>query len=821
MRFDRLVLAIAIGFVAQTSCHAFTVAVHKDITVKVSNTITAQVRGTARKFSDKAVQEMADANAAVDDGSSQALWNPQRHFTNERFFDSSSFIRTKREEVLTALLAPIPDGAKARKSLGTALHTIQDFHSHSTWWESGNTTTPSNLWSGVIPTNPPVSRKVCTDDNLSSPLNTSAGLTSAYYVGVLGCNAIPAGKCFHGNWTFTSNCADAGINKDRPGTTGHSDARGLAETSTQDFLNGIITELAGNDLAIAALLDLKGSVGFVVDTTGSMANVIAGVRILTQSFVATLAAFPDFAPDQWVLQAFNDPGVGAPLVTNNAAVVSAAIGSLGASGGGDCPELSQAGIISALGVVSPNSRLFVFTDATAKDTVRINEVISLAQATKTQLSYVLSGSCSPVDPAYLRGAAETGGQLYQINRTDTASLQPIIGAQLTGDLVSITTREGTSPSSTVKDVAFPVDSSVTRLVISALVSPSATLTLRRPNGSLVAAGNTGVEIINPGQGAYDVPAVTKIIIVSAPERGQWQVSTVGSGSYAVTVAANSSIALNDFNFVRPGPDLHGGLFPIAGQPQVGATVTAVAKTIGQISGATFQFLTQSGEAFGTAALSNDPAQVGPNEFVGSFSLPNQPFRVALVGADSGGLPFLRQFPTVFRGQPVNVEINGGGTSTITAGVPTPFSFSIRNGGPPATYTIRALSARGFSATPMPTSIVLATGQTVPVVLTIQAPAATPSGTEDQIILTATKSTDNTIFNSAGLALIVSRSGVTGDVTGDGLVNCADVQAVKSAFGRRTGDVGFDPRADLNRDGIINVRDQAIVTQNLPIGTSCP
>lgn len=820
MKLAYAVIATAMGLAVQDACHAFTVPVHKDITVTVSRDITAQVRGSSRKFSDKAVQEMADANAAVDDGFSQALFRPSRHFTNEDFFDSSTFIRDKRAEVLTALQGTIPNGANARKSLGTALHTIQDFFSHSTWLESGNTTIPSNLWLGPTPTDPPTSRKVCTDDNLTSPLNTSAGLTSGYYIGLLGCGPIPAGKCFHGNWVTPFACPDAGVNKDRPETAGHANARALAETATRAFINGIITELAGNDPAIAALLDLKGSVGFVIDNTGSMSGVIAGVKTLTQNFIATLAASPDSAPDQWVLESFNDPSISSPLVTNNASAVSSAIGALVASGGGDCPELSQGGIIAAMGVVSPNSRLYVFTDASAKDSSRVNEVISLAQATKTQLSYVLSGSCSPVDPAYIRGAAETGGQVYQIDRTSTVALQPIIGAQLTGDLVSVTTRQGTSTGSTAKTIDFPVDSSISRIVVTALVSPGSTLTLKRPDGSLVAAGNPGVEIINPGQGSYDVPTVTKIIIVSSPALGQWQVGSIGSGDYTVTVSANSAIALSDFNFVRPGADLHGGLFPIAGQPQIGAMVTAVAKTIGPLSGAAFQFLTQSGEVFGSIVLSNDRSQVGPNEFVGTFPLPGQPFRVALTGTDARGLPFLRQFPAVFRGQPVNVEINGGGISTISAGVPTPFNFSVKNNGPAATFNIRALSAKGFSTTPSPTSLVLATGQTSTVGLTVLTPSTTPSGTEDQIVLTATKSTDSSVFNSASLALIVSRSGVAGDVTGDGIVDCADVRAVKLVYGTRVGTVGFDPRADLNRDGVVNVRDLAVVTQNLPSGTSC-
>ena len=41
------------------------------------------------------------------------------------------------------------------------------------------------------------------------------------------------------------------------------------------------------------------------------------------------------------------------------------------------------------------------------------------------------------------------------------------------------------------------------------------------------------------------------------------------------------------------------------------------------------------------------------------------------------------------------------------------------------------------------------------------------------------------------------------------------------FGKRTGQAGFDLRADVVKDGVIDVRDLAFVTQRLPAGTKCP
>ena len=61
----------------------------------------------------------------------------------------------------------------------------------------------------------------------------------------------------------------------------------------------------------------------------------------------------------------------------------------------------------------------------------------------------------------------------------------------------------------------------------------------------------------------------------------------------------------------------------------------------------------------------------------------------------------------------------------------------------------------------------------------------------------------------------------GDLNGDGRLDCGDLQIVKISFGKRVGQVGFDLRADVNRDGIVDLRDLAFVSQKLPTWTRCP
>jgi hypothetical protein len=54
----------------------------------------------------------------------------------------------------------------------------------------------------------------------------------------------------------------------------------------------------------------------------------------------------------------------------------------------------------------------------------------------------------------------------------------------------------------------------------------------------------------------------------------------------------------------------------------------------------------------------------------------------------------------------------------------------------------------------------------------------------------------------------------GDVNGDGQVNLADVQAFAKAFAESRGDADYNPAADYNRNGIINLYDALAMERNM-------
>jgi alpha-acetolactate decarboxylase len=92
-------------------------------------------------------------------------------------------------------------------------------------------------------------------------------------------------------------------------------------------------------------------------------------------------------------------------------------------------------------------------------------------------------------------------------------------------------------------------------------------------------------------------------------------------------------------------------------------------------------------------------------------------------------------------------------------------------------------------------------------------------------ITGTVNTDGlsaTFLGVSHLSTLVAFVPVSmlGDVDGDDVVSCADLVIVRAAYGARTGQARFDIRADMNRNGVIDISDLALVSRQLPAGTVC-
>lgn len=54
----------------------------------------------------------------------------------------------------------------------------------------------------------------------------------------------------------------------------------------------------------------------------------------------------------------------------------------------------------------------------------------------------------------------------------------------------------------------------------------------------------------------------------------------------------------------------------------------------------------------------------------------------------------------------------------------------------------------------------------------------------------------------------------GDVNNDGVVDIADLNAVRAAFGKRLGDPLYNPDADIDRNGVVDLFDLSFVSRNI-------
>jgi len=696
-------------------------------------------------------EAIAAGNVRVDDDQLHSAL----HFDGENFVAGQGRLLGLKQLVIASIQQD--DAQGARQSLGEALHSIQDFYAHSNW-TNGNGGLNADL--GVDGHQLQNTLGINEPAEVNGVLTTA--LTSGYYHDEDRAppTSIQTGhKDRHGGLADTLSPIDFGLGLNRdsnnpefsPEALRHELSANLAEQATRKYIHEILDQLTPRQIAL--LLGKGPTLGIVIDTTNSMGPEIAGVRdAATQLVNASLGTSGE--PSQYVLGRILDPETPAPLVTSDADAFKAAIAALTTRPQGlDCPELAMAGTLSALGAMDEDGQLFVWTDASAKDAAQAGTVSALARSKHIPVTFSLTGSCSPIDPAYIRIANETGGQVFVLTEAEVgaaAALPSLVVGATSVSLLSV--RDVVASGS--KDYAVPVDSTLADVTFSA---DTDAMTVRRPDNQLVQAGDADATVVQLASGTtVAVGAVTSgttLVKITGPAAGTWTVTISVSPAYRLDVRGSSTLALSGFRFVQAGGrDGHEGVVPIAGLP--GGGTAAIADTLLTAGFSTAQFDLRRPDGSHLQDLSLTPvADAPPGEFAGTVTVPGEPFLAYVAGQDSGGHAFQRVSPDLV--QPESVSIAVPRRQDLHPGVATTYVFSVANAGADGTFDASAADDKGFVASVTPSQVMVPAGGSANVTVVLQPPANAALGTSDALTVRAASTGTPGLENFATLRSVVA------------------------------------------------------------------
>jgi hypothetical protein len=229
-----------------------------------------------------------------------------------------------------------------------------------------------------------------------------------------------------------------------------------------------------------------------------------------------------------------------------------------------------------------------------------------------QPGWPCTGKERAFDPAYLRTAEATGGQLFLLDRSE-ASAFSVIG--IAEPKHSATVGRSVGNLENYLDVRVPIDPSIESLYISATVQCLQRVILWDPQI---------VEVLPQQVGGEDhVFRALRISIIPKPTPGVWTIRLLGKGAYSLVVEAKTTRRFSaDFD---------------------GQTVTASTNS----DAPHFRLVTEAGDPLQSLTL--EAAGVGRYSAV--IPPPGQRFRLLMEGVDPQGYPFQRVEPRLYEPPP--------------------------------------------------------------------------------------------------------------------------------------------------------------------------
>ena len=732
------------------------------------------------------------------------------HFDSEQMEGGSQWVADCLNLSLGYL--PTANKEKALEWLGVALHGIQDFYAHTNWVENTRNFhgplkydllgvdnsgyfTPGSFRVRADFTTSSDTALVC-DPDPGPELDRDRFLTSGYFPN----NSNPAGKCTHKNLNKDTDFLNIGGPDDKyKSFRGPVDSHAggnyfeLAQKAAQrhtEYLFGYGLETSlGNQIPDALrkrfgtnlgnslfdyLLNDQAVMVFLVNITPSMAiqmDDVKGAIINKTQEMTQWCSSPTFR--------FATFGEGASIVstTSNQTEFTRWINAIHTYGTDD-NEHPLYSLDRVLGSVDKKGFILVYTDAPPEsDEVREKRIIEEAKRKGISIGILVSRGYSPIGTAFQRICDATGGYLfYWTAGSAPGSLTAAPSNLLTADDATSAFINQSDPRRTLLDFVqavapglrtVPVEDSVA--MVEFVVTPEDSVSdvllhVWRPGGALVQQGDPDATILDR-EGL-------KSIRITSPAPGNWGYELVGSGACRAFVSALSPLQVTDARFERwtesSGP--HVLEVPIEGKVAIGDTVQLHAEISRLLEAPDFELVSADGALSEPLALTNDLDSTTPglNSYGGPFqaSSAGGTFYMRVRGY-RGGYAVQRTLLKALETSTLDVRPTSAAATRVAPGCSVPVSFDLRNFGAAGNFSIEARTNGGLPVAPQPRIVTVGANGSLHLEFTVQTPwDSIPI--RDELLVTATSSTDRSISNTGSAALVVYRSpDVPGDVSGGG------------------------------------------------------
>uniref|UniRef100_A0A8C4YVD5 Hemicentin-2 n=1 Tax=Gopherus evgoodei TaxID=1825980 RepID=A0A8C4YVD5_9SAUR len=377
------------------------------------------------------------------------------------------------------------------------------------------------------------------------------------------------------------------------------------------------------------------TLAFVFDVTGSMYDDLVQVmdgasRILARTLSRSTKAISNYA-----LIPFHDPEVGPATLTEDPEEFQRELRGLYVQGGGDCPEMSVGAIQLAVEVSHPESFIYVFSDARAKDYKRKQELLQLLQHKQSQVVFVLTGDCGdrshPGYRVYEEIAATSSGQIFHLDKQQVKEVLKWVEEAIQASKVHLLSTDHEQGGEHTWLVPF--DPSLKEVTIS-VSGPAPEIEVRDPAGKILQKDRGLEEHLN-------IPNSAKVLTVKPHRPGMWSVKIQSSGRHSVRITGVSAIDFRASFSPQPTFDLnHPRERPVHGLPISVLINCTGLEPPGHLKGV--ELYNSSGQPL--VSLPTRPLSNGSSSqlWVGSqFQAPRESFLLKVTGEDPDGHPLQR------------------------------------------------------------------------------------------------------------------------------------------------------------------------------------